>query len=87
MFDLKFQIADYRFNAQGVKSLSFNLFEGDELLYILDPKDVYGPDFPSETFRDLKDKKESECGQYRTRRLVLQAWDAFENVIGDRQAQ
>ena len=30
----------------------------DELRYILDPKDVYGPDFPSETFRVLKEKEE-----------------------------
>ncbi len=28
----------------------------DELRYILDPKDVYGSDFPGETFRVLKDK-------------------------------
>jgi hypothetical protein len=27
----------------------------DELHYILDPKDVYGPDFPGETFRVLKE--------------------------------
>ncbi len=26
----------------------------DELRNILDPKDVYGPDFPGETFRVLK---------------------------------
>ena len=25
----------------------------DELRYILDPKDVYGPDFPGDTFRVL----------------------------------
>jgi hypothetical protein len=29
----------------------------DELRYILDPQDVYGPDFPGETFRVLKDKE------------------------------
>ena len=29
----------------------------DELRYILDPQDVYGPDFPGETFRVLKKKK------------------------------
>ena len=28
----------------------------EELRYILDPKDVYGEDFPSETFRVLKEK-------------------------------
>jgi hypothetical protein len=34
-----------------------------------------GPDFPGETFRVLKDKEEREFGEYRTRRLVLKAWD------------
>ena len=47
----------------------------DELRYILDPKDVRGPDFPGETFRVLKEKEEREFGEYRTRRLVLEAWD------------
>jgi hypothetical protein len=32
----------------------------DELRYVLDPKDVYGPDFPGETFRVLKEKEKSE---------------------------
>jgi hypothetical protein len=47
----------------------------DELRYILDPQDVYGPDFPSETFRVLKEKELARFGEYRTRRLVLDAWD------------
>jgi hypothetical protein len=47
----------------------------DELRYILDPKDVYGPDFPGETFRVLKEKEEKQFGEYRTRRLVLEAFD------------
>jgi hypothetical protein len=47
----------------------------DELRYILAPKDVYGPDFPSETFRVLKEKEEKRFGEYRTRRLVLEAFD------------
>ncbi|HEX3251965.1 MAG TPA: N-6 DNA methylase [Pyrinomonadaceae bacterium] len=47
----------------------------DELRYILDPKDVYGEDFPSETFRVLKEKEIRQFGEYRTRRLVLEAWD------------
>jgi len=50
----------------------------DELRYILDPKDIYGPDFPGETFRVLKEKEEKQYGEYRTRRLVLEAWDRFE---------
>ena len=47
----------------------------DEIRYILDPKDVYGPDFPGETFRVLKEKEEREFGEYRTSRLILEAWD------------
>lgn len=47
----------------------------DELRYILDPKDVFSEDFPSETFRVLKEKEEKEYGEYRTRRLVLAAYD------------
>ncbi|WP_129672693.1 N-6 DNA methylase [Candidatus Chloroploca sp. Khr17] len=50
----------------------------DELRYILDPHDVYGPDFPGETFRVLKEKEQRMYGEYRTRRLVLEAWDDHE---------
>jgi hypothetical protein len=48
---------------------------GDELRYILDPKDVFGDDFPSETFRILKERETKEFGEYRTQRLVLEAYD------------
>jgi hypothetical protein len=47
----------------------------DELRYILDPASVMGEDYPSETFRVLKDKEMAEYGEYRTGRLVLEAWD------------
>ena len=47
----------------------------DELRYILDPADIMGEDYPSETFRVLKDKEQREFGEYRTQRLVLEAWD------------
>ena len=46
----------------------------EELSYILDPADVYGPDFPGETFRVLKEKEIKQYGEYCTRRLVLEAW-------------
>jgi len=36
---------------------------------------VYGLDFPGETFRVLKEKEEKQYDEYRTRRLVLEAWD------------
>ena len=50
----------------------------DELRYILDPADVKGRDYPSETFRVLKDKEVRCYGEYRTSRLVLAAWDRME---------
>ena len=43
----------------------------DELRYILDPADVKGPDYPSETFRVLKTNEIRRFGEYRTARLVL----------------
>ena len=50
----------------------------EELRYILDPADVMGEDYPSETFRVLKEKEIRQHGEYRTRRLVLEAWDRME---------
>jgi hypothetical protein len=60
----------------------------DELRYILDPAEVKGPDYPSETFRVLKKNELSHFGEYRTARLVLAAWDRFERdgTFGARQA-
>ena len=37
-----------------------------------------GLDFPGETFRVLKEKEEKQFGEYRTRRLVLEAWERQE---------
>jgi hypothetical protein len=50
----------------------------DELRYVLDPADVMGADYPSETFRVLKNNETRAFGEYRTQRLVLEAWDAQE---------
>ncbi len=47
----------------------------DELRYILDPTDVLGDDYPTETFRGLKKNEIKQFGEYRTRRLVLEAYD------------
>ncbi|MBN3815247.1 N-6 DNA methylase [Paraburkholderia sp. Se-20369] len=59
----------------------------NELRYILDPKDVMGVDFPSETFRVLKNSEVREFGEYRTQRLVLEAWDQQSAVsLQDAQA-
>ncbi len=56
----------------------------DELRYILDPADVMGADYPSETFRVLKNNEMREFGEYRTRRLVLEAWDNLGLNHGNR---
>jgi len=55
----------------------YNLTE-TELRYIIDPQDVYSPDFPGETFRVLKEKEIRRYGEYRTRRLVLEAWERLK---------
>ncbi|MFI0399107.1 MAG: Eco57I restriction-modification methylase domain-containing protein [Thiolinea sp.] len=52
--------------------------ERDELRYILDPAEVMGEDYPSETFRVLKNREMKVFGEYRTQRLVLDAWDRLE---------
>ncbi|WP_456324681.1 hypothetical protein, partial [Desulfonauticus submarinus] len=53
----------------------------EELRYILDPQDVFGEDFPGETFRVLKEKEIKQFGEYRTKRLVLQAWEESKEII------
>ena len=50
----------------------------EDLCYLLDPASVMGADYPSETFRVLKQNEERTFGEYRTQRLVLAAWDALE---------
>ncbi|MCG8312450.1 MAG: N-6 DNA methylase [Pseudomonadales bacterium] len=49
----------------------------DELQFVLDPESVK-PNYPSETFSVLKRNEEKEFGEYRTQRLVLEAWDKLE---------
>jgi hypothetical protein len=45
---------------------------------VLDPQEVYGSDFPGETFRVLKEKELKAHGEYWTRRLVLEKWDEMQ---------
>lgn len=49
----------------------------EDLRYILDPEDVCGKGCINETFRVLKDRETRELGEYRTKRLVLEAWNKF----------
>jgi len=46
----------------------------DELNFILDPSAAKAG-YPSETFTVLKAKEISEFGEYKTRRLVMEAWN------------
>ncbi|MCC5816731.1 MAG: hypothetical protein JJT78_18420 [Leptospira sp.] len=46
----------------------------DEMLYILDPQEAMGEDWPGETFRGLKENELREFGEYRTKQLVMEAW-------------
>lgn len=49
----------------------------EDLRYILDPEDVCGEGCINETFRVLKDNEIRQYGEYRTKRLVLDAWNRF----------
>ena len=49
----------------------------EDLRYILDPEDICGKGCINETFRVLKDNELRQYGEYRTKRLVLEAWDNF----------
>lgn len=52
-----------------------------ELEFILDPATVMGEDYPSLTFPGLRDNEIKRYGEYRTARLVLEAYDAI--LIGE----
>jgi len=54
----------------------------DELRYVLDPVDMKGAEFPSETFRVLKANEIRRFGEFRTGRLVIAAYDK----LSDRRA-
>ena len=48
-----------------------------DLRYILDPEDICGKGCINETFRVLKENELRQYGEYRTKRLVLEAWNKF----------
>jgi hypothetical protein len=49
-----------------------------DLLYVLDPANILGDSCEVETFRVLRDRERREYGEYRTQRLVLDAWGRLE---------
>ncbi len=50
----------------------------EELQYVLDPAKAKGPGYPSETFRVLKEREIRQFDEYRTERLVLEAWKQMD---------
>lgn len=57
-----------------------------EMLYILDPKNTLGPDTDVETFSVLQRRELREFAEFRTQRLVMEAWNAVEPRIVPRRA-
>jgi hypothetical protein len=49
----------------------------DDMRYILDPDNLLGNDCGVETFKALRNRETRIYGEYRTARLVLDAWDRF----------
>lgn len=49
----------------------------EDLRYILDPEDICGEGCINETFRVLKNNEIRQYGEYRTKRLVIEAWERF----------
>ena len=46
-----------------------------EMLYILDPDNILGPDCGVETFKALRNAELHEFKEFRTQRLIMEAWD------------
>lgn len=56
----------------------------EELQYILDPATTHGPDYPTVTFPGLKKNEIAKHGEYRTQRLVLEAWDRLRESVHEK---
>lgn len=50
----------------------------DEMLYILDPANILGADCGIETFKALRNRELREFGEFRTQRLIMEAWEKTE---------
>jgi hypothetical protein len=74
--------AKLRAELDGWYALAYGLTR-HELRYVLDPKDVMGADYPSETFRVLQKNEIAKYGGYRTRELVLAAYDKLAVAAPD----
>lgn len=85
--DLGFEGRPFKFNSERRACLRAELdayyarlygLDREELSFVLDPQSVK-PGYPSETFSVLKRMEQKEFnGDFRTQRLVLEAWDRLE---------
>jgi hypothetical protein len=50
----------------------------DEILYILDPANILGDDCGIETFKALRNWEEREFDEFRTQRLIEEAWERLK---------
>lgn len=50
----------------------------DEMLYILDPANILGQDCGIETFKALRNREQREFNEFRTQRLIEEAWDRLK---------
>ena len=50
----------------------------EDMLYILDPANILGQDCGVETFKVLRTREIREFDEYRTQKLILDAWDRLE---------
>jgi hypothetical protein len=84
--ELGFECEPFRFDpeARAVLQAELDAFYAklyglskQELQFVLDPESIR-PGYPAETFAVLKRSDVRLYGEYRTRRLVLEAWDRLE---------
>jgi hypothetical protein len=52
----------------------------DDLLFLLDPDNILGRDCGVETFKALRNREMRTYREYRTQRLVLEAWDRLAPI-------
>jgi hypothetical protein len=55
----------------------------DDLLFLLDPDNILGRDCGVETFKILRNRELRTYREYRTQRLVLEAWDRLPSYAGE----
>jgi hypothetical protein len=74
--------ATMRAEIDAVMAKKFGLTRS-ELRYILNPKEVMGESYPSESFTVLMNNELREFGEYRTSKTLLKAWDKFYDEQGN----